>query len=499
MNYVLSIDVGTSSVRAALYDTRGRLIPGVVAAEPHEPDATADGGSEMDAEGLLQRSIGCVERVLALAGDRASAISGVGVGTFWHSILGVDGDGWPATPVLMWSDTRSVEEVEILRRALDVTSVHQRTGCVQHTSYVPPRLLWVSRRRPDWFERSARWMSPGEYFALRLFGRTACGVSMASGTGMFDHGTGTWDRDVLAALPIRPEQLSPIVDSTEPFTGLTEEFASRMPALRGVPWFPAAGDGACSSVGSGCVSPDRVALMAGTSGAVRVMRDVMDEGENGTVPEGLWRYRWDRRRFLVGGALSNGGSLFAWMRETLLLPEAGALEEALAQVAPDGHGLTVLPFLAGERCPGWRGDARAAIVGLSSGTRPIDIVRAGLEAVAYRFALIHDLLRPAAAPGHRIVASGGALLASPAWIQLIADAIGEPVVSSDEEQASARGAALLALEGVGSIRDLGESPARFGEIYEPDPERHALYREARGRQARLYDALIARDWTAPPS
>ncbi|MFN3650798.1 MAG: gluconokinase [Armatimonadota bacterium] len=495
MNYVLSLDVGTSSIRAALYDERGEPVPGAAAGVSHAPAASPDGGVEMDAEALLQRSLGCVEQVLRLAGERARRIAGVGISTFWHSILGVRADGLPATPVLMWADTRSVAEVAELRSRLDERALHARTGALLHTSYPGPRLLWAAHHRPEWLRESARWMSPGEYFHARLFGAPACSISMASGTGFYHHQAGQWDETFLSELPVRAEQLSPIVDTGTPFVGLTPELAARLPQLSDVPWFPAAGDGACSNVGSGCVSPERVALMVGTSGAVRVMA----EGPAPETPWGLWRYRWDARRYLQGGALSNGGSLFAWLRDTLKLPAAEELEAALSAGEPDGHGLTVLPFLAGERCPGWRGDARAAIVGLSWSTRPEEILRAGLEAVAYRFALIHELLAPVAAPEHQIVATGGALLASPAWTQMVADALGREVAASRVEEASARGAALLALEGAGLIRDLRDLPAPLGRVFSPDPERHARYREARERQAKLYQALVGTDWAGAGS
>lgn len=511
MHYVLSLDVGTSSVRASLYDETGAAVPGLTAHEAHAPETTADGGVEMHAEDLLQRTLGCVERVLDQTGERGGRIAGVGMCTFWHSILGVTAEGRPASPVVLWADTRSVVEVEELKARLDVRDVHQRTGCMQHTSYVPSKLLWLHRHRPEWCAAAERWMSPAEYFQFRLFGRTACSVSMASGTGLYNHFTGDWDPEVLAVLPIHKEQLNPIVDAASAARGLRPEFAARFPALAEVPWFPACGDGASSNVGSGCTTPDRVALMVGTSGAVRVMREEAPPPSplsplasrvssldhlpaQPHTPWGLWRYRWDRRRYLMGGALSNGGNLFAWLRDTLRVPEGEELERILQSAEPDAHGLTVLPFLAGERCPGWRGDARAAIVGLSWATRPEDILQAGLEAVAYRFALIHELLRPAADPDHRIIASGGALLASPAWTQMVADALGQPVVASEEAEASARGAALLALEGCGMLPDLNAVPVRLGRVFEPDPERHQRYLAARQRQARLYDALVERDW-----
>src|SRR5204862_6512711 len=105
-----------------------------------------------------------------------------------------------------------------------------------------------------------------------------------------------------------------------------------------------------------------------------------------------WCYRIDRRRALLGGATSEGGNVYAWMQQTLKLGEPDAIERAVGALPPDGHRLTVLPFLAGERSPGWAGDVRATITGMGLNTTPIEILQAGLEAVAYRFALIFESL-----------------------------------------------------------------------------------------------------------
>src|SRR5205807_2026664 len=112
-----------------------------------------------------------------------------------------------------------------------------------------------------------------------------------------------------------------------------------------------------------------MALMVGTSGALRVLTGPPAR----EVPFGLWHYRLDAARHLVGGALSNGGSLVAWLLQTLRLGSMEEFDAAVAAVRPDDHGLTVLPFLAGERCPNWRGDARAAFVGLSQATSPKEL------------------------------------------------------------------------------------------------------------------------------
>jgi gluconokinase len=268
---------------------------------------------------------------------------------------------------------------------------------------------------------------------------------------------------------------------------LRQEFAARWPALGEVPWFPLVGDGAAANVGSGCVSPRRVALSMGTTTALRAVTGDADF----VVPAGLWCYRVDGQRSLPGGALSEGGSVYGWLRDALRLGGPDQVEAALAQRPPDGHGLTVLPFFAGERAPGWAGHARATIHGLSLATTSLDILQAGLEAVAYRIALVYQRLRAVLPDEPQIVASGGALLGSPATLQIVADAIGRPVSVSDAPEASARGAALLALEALGALSSTEDAPDFVGAAVDPRPDWHQRYCIAIERQRELYATLVA--------
>jgi gluconokinase len=241
--------------------------------------------------------------------------------------------------------------------------------------------------------------------------------------------------------------------------------------------------------------------MVGTSGAMRTAW----RADQFTIPPRLWCYRIDGARVVMGGALSNGGNLIQWLRATLDLsaqahaptgaPSFEDLEQGIAAVEPDSHGLTLLPFLAGERSPDWAADATGTITGLRLHTRPIEILRAAAEAVAYRFGLIYELLY-AAVPDLRadgvepIVASGAALLHSPTLMQMMADVFDAPVAASEVPEASSRGAALLALEALGVIPDVARLPAPLGRTYAPVPARTAVYRAAALRQRALYDRLI---------
>jgi gluconokinase len=474
---VIALDVGTSSARAALYDARGHAVEGRFHQIPYAPTTTPDGGVEHDPRVLLDAATACVDAVARAA--RHDDVQAVAVTTFWHGLLGFDTHDHPVTPVFTWADSRGAPDAALLRGALDEDALHARTGCHLHASYWPAKLRWLARERPADVARVRRWGSVGEHLELTLFGEAATSVSMASGTGLFDQDALRWDREALAAAGVEPDGLFPLAGDGRR-RGLRSPWAARWPALRSVPWFAAIGDGAASNIGSDCVDPGRVALNLGTSAALRIVTTAA-----APPPRGLWRYRVDRRRSLLGGATSEGGNVYAWCREMLRLPDDDAVERELATRVPDAHGLTVLPFLAGERAPGWRAERRATITGLSLDTTALDVVQAALESVALRLALVYALLAPHAAREHLIVASGGAISHSPAWARMLADALGRPIHASPEIEATGRGAALLALEALGGLPDVAAGGGAPGRVFTPDPAHHARYRDALERHRRL--------------
>jgi gluconokinase len=402
------------------------------------------------------------------------------------NVLGVDERGEPTTPIYTWADTRCAAEADYLRAALDHEAVYERTGCPIHTSYLPARLVWLRRIDPEAYRRTACWLSLGDLVHLKLLGRTWQSLSVASWSGLLNRHTLDWDQALRAQLDIGEGVLPGLVDVDERAEGLREEYARRWPALRDVPWYPCTGDGATSNLGSGCHTPDDLAVQVGTSGAARVLIP----GTAARIPHGLWCYRLDRNTSLLGGALSEGGNLLDWLGRTLNMDDRDAVEREAAGLDPDAHGLTVLPFLAGERSPGWRASARAAIAGLSLDTRPAHILRAAQEAIAYRFGAIYDLLESALPAPSRIIASGGALLNVPGWMQVLADVLNCDVTASGEAEASSRGAALLTLRSLGLVSDLEQLPAALEKTYVPDGTKHAIYRQAMHRQMELYGKLV---------
>jgi gluconokinase len=310
-------------------------------------------------------------------------------------------------------------------------------------------------------------------------------ISQASGTGLLDRRTGTWHAALLGELDLEPSALPEIAPASTS-ARLDGWAADRWPALGGVPWFVPWSDAACGNIGLGCTAGRGAALQVGTSGAIRVI--VADPVP--PVPAGLFGHRLADGSALVGGQLSEGGAVAAAIA-ALVGSTQRALESAARDLAPDTHRLTILPYLAGERGPGYDAEARGVVAGLTLQTSRAEIYLAVLESIALRFAALDARLQDLVGEPPEIVASGGALARSPLWVEILAAALGRRIKASSEGEASSRGAALQALAAAAVIGSPAEVPPPPARPVMPDPERVARYGEARDRQERLYSRMRA--------
>jgi len=484
---VLALDIGTSSVRSALYDGAAKVLPATMVKNERTVNITDDGGAEIDAAKAFSQVIKAIDDILKKCPTEVAAVEYVAASCFWHSLIGIDENGKATTPVFTWAETRPAKYVQKLRDKLDETATHNRTGCRFHSSYWTAKLLWLRQEHRDIFDKTVKWLSFSDYIALLLFDEAKTSVSMASGTGIFDIRKCVWDKDLLKFLKIKSANLPEIVAKDSQTFQLNEKYGGRWKKLKDARWFLPIGDGAANNLGAGCIEKSKAALMIGTSGAMRVAYQGKPPKQ---IPSGLWCYRIDHKRVIIGGALSDGGGLYRWLKDNFRLKDDDDHTEAeIAKRDADAHGLTFLPFLAGERSTGYNESASGAVLGLKSSTDPIDTVQAALEAVAYRFAEIFDQLGDVCKI-KEIIASGGALRESPVWTQIIADVLGQNMSLPDVREASSRGAVLLALETIGKIKSVGEIATPKGKCFEFDKKRNAIYKKARRRHQEFYNLLV---------
>ncbi|MEU4625663.1 gluconokinase [Actinoplanes sp. NPDC023801] len=474
---VLALDVGSTASRGGVHDATGRRVRGLQHKIPHAFTVAPDGTSIIDPDQVTAE----IERILdALTGDRriGTRIAGVAMDTFAASLIAVDAAGRPLTPCLTYADSRSAGAVTALREELDEQAVQQRTGTRLHTSYHAPRLRWLQATQPGVVAGTAAWWSLGEYVLARLIGLPLAGTSTVAWSGLLDRRTGELDTELLAAAGTGPGLFSAPRDMDRPATSVTP---ARWPALARAAWFPVITDGFASNIGAGATDATVLTAATATSGALRVLLD----GPAEPLPSGLWNYRVDAGRTLLGGAINDVGRAVSWAQATLRLGPAPA---AVLAAPPDDATPLVLPYLTGERAPGWAGEARATFHGVSAATDADSLFRGILEGVAMTYARVADQLHPAAPQIVQVAAAGRVSNDQPEWLRILADVLGRPVTHVTRRRATQRGTALLALDVLAP--DVPRASRATGTTYEPRPAHLEHYAQRRARFAEMYDALV---------
>ncbi len=449
----------------------------------HEFRTAPDGTSEIDPDRVAEELAHIIDRLAT--GRLQDRLRGVALDTFASSLVGVGADGRAVTTCYTYADSRCGSQATALRRTLDEHQVQQATGCRLHTSYLAPRLRWLHESDPDRFRAANRWMSLGEYAYMKLLGATAAGTSIAAWTGLLNRHTGDWDSDMLTVAGIDARQLSEIRNPDQPLTDVDADVARRWPTLTDAQWFAPIADGFASNLGTGADDKTTAALAAATSGAIRLLVD----GTPAEIAPGLWCYRVDADRSLIGGAVNDVGRVVNWAQQTLNLGGRN-LDDVMA-ASPDPATPLVLPYLSGERAPGWAADARAVIAGVSTATTGPVLFRAAMEGVALSYARVSDELQTTAGNPHRILASGRITRDLPGWLQVLADVLEATVEPVTIKRATLRGTALHALEVLAP--DTARSPISTGPLLQPDAEHRRYYRERAEDYQKLYAATVTPD------
>ncbi|MFI9527722.1 gluconokinase [Micromonospora rosaria] len=483
---VIGVDIGTTSTKAVAYDTDGRQLGTHAVGYPL--DAPLPGRAEQDFD-LIHAAV--LETVRTVAAGLAGPVAGLSFSSAMHSLIGLDADDNPLTPVVTWADARASGQAERLRVAANGLALHRRTGTPVHPMAPLPKLVWYAEQKPQVFARVARWVGIKDLLLLRLCGELVTDHSLASGTGLLDIHRLDWDPEALEIAGITAAKLPRLVPTTTVLPGLTPGAARATGLPAQTPVVVGAGDGPLANLGLGAVRPGVLACSIGTSGALRVMVEQPAVDPLG----GVFCYALTEHRWVVGGAVNNGGIVLGWAGDALAPELAEQTEEellALAARAPVGSGgLIMLPYLLSERAPHWSSLARGAYVGLTHGHRREHLVRAALEGVCQQLAVVLRSVRAAGNEVREVRASGG-FARSPLWRQMLADALGLPVRFPAGHEGSGFGAALLGMQALGLVPsvDVAADLVEIAETVTPDPAAAATYAALLPLHEELYDALL---------
>ena len=273
MDYMIGVDLGTTSTKAVLFDDRNQVVASANKGYKLYRDTPDMAEEDLDEifEALID-ALSEVVRAAKLQGD--DKIAAVSFSSAMHSLIAFDQDWQPLTRVITWADTRAVKYTEELKATGLGQEIYSQTGTPIHPMAPLSKLLWLRAEHADIFNQAAHYMGIKEYLFHRLFGTNKMDISLASGTGLFNIFKLDWDEQALAVTGITKAQLPTPVEPYEYETTMAPEYAAVIGIPADTPFVYGAGDGPLSNLGVNAVKPGVAAITIGTSGAIRVVSDL---------------------------------------------------------------------------------------------------------------------------------------------------------------------------------------------------------------------------------
>ncbi len=454
---LLGVDIGTSGVRAAVFEPDGGLVAD--ASVPCGYASPKPGWAEADPRDWWKAAcaaIGAVPR------DGIAAIAVVGQAP--TAVL-VDARGAPTAPAILWLDTRAEAEARELGT---------------HAYYLGPKLLWLSRN--GGFGGATSVLQSHSYVALSLTGEKSVDPSTAALCApLFDLAGRKWVPDACDRVGVEPRMLPPVRRADEVIGAVSAAAAGETGLRAGTPVVAGGGDFAAATLGAGVVDPGEACLMLGTAGNLLVPL-----AAPGTDPRLINAHHVGADVWLsLGGTLSGGAQ--EWLRRALGMPSFEELDAEASAVAPGADGLLFLPYLQGERTPIWDVTARGTFVGLSLAHGRGHLWRALLEGIALSFVDCASIL---AAPLREVVAANGGGK-SALFRQILCDALGVPLSYAPSASGTVAGAAILAGLATGALSSPTASRHFRGPLtdHAPSPSATARYNALLPLRRTAYESL----------
>ncbi len=459
-SYLIGVDIGTTSTKAALFtETRDIITEYSV----EYPLYTAiPGAAEQEPEAIWTAVITAVKVLIETSKIDSSQLLCLSFSAAMHSLIAIDQNGQPLTKSITWADTRSAKWAIQLQQTQKGHEIYRRTGTPIHAMSPLVKLIWLGNEHPQIFQQAAKFISIKEFIFYRLFQQYLVDYSIASATGLLNLKNLSWDQEALQVAGITEQHLSQLVPTTHIVEQISAASASAMGIPINTPIVVGASDGVLANLSVGAITPSSVAVTVGTSGAVRaVVKQPWTDPQ-----ERLFCYALTENYWVIGGAVNNGGVALQWIRNIFSETEISTnnkLEKDsydlllnLAQsVAPGAEGLIFHPYLTGERAPIWDANATGSFVGLTLRHTKAHLIRAVLEGMALNLNLVLRALQEHIGKSTSIQVTGG-LAKSQLWRQILADVFAQEITVSAGYESSCLGAVILGLYALSKIQSLEE-------------------------------------------
>ncbi|MGE6486978.1 gluconokinase [Paenisporosarcina sp. NPDC076898] len=473
-NYMLGVDIGTTSTKAVLFTESGEIIHQENNGYPlHTPDIST---AEQNPEEIFQAVVKSISNVMKLSGIAQEELLFISFSSAMHSVIAIDENDQPLTQCITWADNRSEAWARKIKKELNGHEVYKRTGTPIHPMSPLSKIAWIVNDRPELAAKVKKYIGIKEYVFKKFFDRYVVDHSLASAMGMMNLKNLDWDEEALQIAGVTSEQLSELVPTTTIFSDCNPKFAKKLGISPQTAFVIGASDGVLSNIGVNAIGKGEVAVTIGTSGAIRTVIDRPQTDEKGRI----FCYALTEKHWVIGGPVNNGGMVLRWIRDEFASSEVETAKrlgidpyEVLTKIAervrPGADGLLFHPYLAGERAPLWNPDVRGSFFGLTMSHKKEHMIRAALEGVIYNlYTVFLALLEVMDEPVVRIQATGG-FARSDVWRQMMADIFDLEVVVPESYESSCLGACILGLYATGKIDSFDVVSDMIGSTFKHTP------------------------------
>ncbi|MEM8533016.1 MAG: FGGY family carbohydrate kinase [Chloroflexota bacterium] len=475
MTYLLGLDIGTTSVKACIYDEHSRIV--ARATRPTPVTCPQPYWAEHDPELLWAGVVESIQSALQQL-PQPHSLAAVAVASMGEAGVPLDSHGQPVFPIITYYDTRANAYVEFWQSRIDAVKAHAISGQIIRPPFGVMKLLWLRDHHPSLFQRTQYWLSVGDYILYRLAGVYATDYSLASRTMLLDQRNRQWSQELLSIAEIPKDMFPNVYPSGSQIGGISATAAAQTGLLVGLPVVTGGHDHLCGALAVGVTEPGQALVSFGTAAAF-IAPDSTFHGGGQSFLHNLSNYcHVARDRYITQGGLSAAGGALAWLAELLQADSTvyDHLDAAASASPPGARGLVWLPYLRGSGTPQRKATDRAALVGLRESHTAGDIWRAKLESLAYWSRHTTEAIEQATdRPIQQLTLIGG-VAKSRIFPQILADATDREVLLSPVVEAGACGAAHLAGQAVGitmappvptqSVTPHSRSAAHYTRIYD---------------------------------
>lgn len=493
--YLLGLDVGTTSIKAALFQTDGRLV--AVQNENYTLLTPRPDYVELPPQTYWETLCKLVRRLLGAAKAEANEVLSLAISSQGETLVCLDAQGQPTRDAIVWMDNRSEREAAQLRVRFDKRTVYEKTGQSEiAATWTATKIAWLRNHQPEIFEKTRYFLLLESYLLYRLTGRYVCEPNLLCSSLLYDIQNHCWWSELLEELGIGEVRLPEVLPCGKAVGTLQREAADQLGLSDQTLVCMGAMDQTCGVLGAAGISPGSVTEATGSCIAVCANLEEFlpyEEGrpvtcQNHVLPG----------RYMVLLSTQTAGMVLKWFAKNFYPAEAKEfsnpfqrIDQEAEQIAPGCDGLLMLPHLSGAGNPEYNPAARGVFYGITMAHGRPHFARAILEAVSFMLRRNLEQLESLGISFQTLSSMGGGAQ-SPLWCSIKADVTGKTIQAVGNPEAACWGAALLAGHGCGVFPDLEQAARQSlstGRSYTPNPQNAAVYQDAYQMYLRLYDAL----------